>query len=193
MVARLNGVQKVVSSNLTAPTIFLSSKFLEGCFLHLAITVDLLFRFSREGAIDPQMGCKISTYWGLLYWLPMDTAIDLMFSHQPMGFRLHKLIVCLLLAGPLAWPGWGHARCDARLKAEVLEEWQAPIVNNSPSATFALKVRYTYGLDLVKQDRVSGPAVADTQCVGDPCASRTTVRKKRSGRYRPVPGAGELR
>ena len=26
----------------------------------------------------------------------------------------------------------------------------------------------------------AGPAVADTQCVGDPCASRTTVRKKRS-------------
>ena len=80
-----------------------------------------------------------------------------------MGFRLFKLIVCLLLAGPLASPRWGHTRVEspARVGAHVLTEWQGGMAEDRASESFDLKARYTYDRDLVKQDRVTSPAASD--------------------------------
>ncbi len=49
-----------------------------------------------------------------------------------------------------------------RAGAQVLEEWQGVMAENPVSGSFDLKVRYTYGQDLVKQDRVASPVVPDT-------------------------------
>lgn len=44
----------------------------------------------------------------------------------------------------------------------MLEEWQGVMAENPVLGSFDLKVRYTYGQDLVKQDRVTSSVAPDT-------------------------------
>lgn len=49
--------------------------------------------------------------------LPLQAKSDLRSGHRPMGLRLLKLIVCLLLSGPLASPGFGHMCVESPVRA----------------------------------------------------------------------------
>ena len=102
--------------------------------------------------------------FGSVLLASLGVCVCLRSRHRPMGFPFFKLIVCLLLAGPLASPGWGHARVEsaARGRAQLLQEWQGVREENPATGSFALNARYTYGQDLAEQDWESSPAAADT-------------------------------
>lgn len=81
-----------------------------------------------------------------------------------MGFRFLKLIVCLLLAWPLASPGWEHTRAgsSARARAQVLEEWQGGMAENP---VVQRSIAYTY--DLLSQLKKESRSAVATAEVGD--------------------------